>query len=193
MMIPSVLHTNWWALALRSLIATICALLTFLLPGLTLLVLVALFGIYFILNGLLTLVAAFRQSRDQPVWWGLVLEGVAGVVAGGLTLAWPDITLLALVYVVALWAIVTGFLQVGTAFRLRKHRASEGLMLLSGLLAIGFGVLLIFWPRAGALALAWWVGAYIFGFGMILGILAYRLRRRTAGHSGRSTMAQAAG
>jgi len=182
MLTPSVLHTNWWLLALRGLLAVMFGLVTFLVPGLTLFVLVSLFGGYCIVGGLLTLVAAFRRGRAQPRWWALVLEGAASVVAGVLTLVWPGLTLLGLLYVVALWATVTGLLQIGTAVRLRKHITGEWALVLSGILSVAFGVLVLFWPSAGALAVSWWVGSYLFTAGIVLAIVAFRLRRQ-AGHA----------
>lgn len=116
MFTPSILHTNWWLLALRGLLAVIFGLVTFLVPGLTLFVLVSLFGGYCIVAGILTLLAAFRRGRAQRRWWELVLEGAASIVAGVLTLVWPGLTLLGLLYVAAVWAIVTGLLQIGTAY-----------------------------------------------------------------------------
>ena len=184
---PSVLHTNWWLLALRGLAAAIIGLLTFLSPGLTLFVLVSLFGGFSIVNGLLTLVAAFRRGREQPRWWALALEGLVSIIAGVLTLAWPDLTLLGLLYVVGVWAIVSGVLQIGTAIRLRKQITGEWVLLLGGLLSMAFGVVVFLSPIAGALAISWWIGSYIFAMGIMWGVLAFRLRRHSAGHPGMSS------
>ena len=194
MMVPTVLHTNWWLLALRGLAAVILGLLTFLQPEITLFVLVALFGIYCLINGILTLVMAYRRGRGQSRWWTLALEGLASLIAGGLTLAWPGISLLGLLYVVALWAVVTGIFQIVTAIRLRKQITGEWLLFLGGLLSVLFGGIVVFWPGIGALALSWWIGAYLFAIGITLGILAYRLRKHSAGHSSASSsMTSAAG
>lgn len=196
MMIPSVLHTNWWLLALRGLAAAIFGLLTFLQPGLTLFVLVALFGAYCIVNGILTLVSAFRRGREQPRWWTLALEGVASIIAGAVAFAWPRISLLSLLLIVAIWAIVTGIFQILTAIQLRKQIKGEWILLLGGLLSIAFGALLVFWPDTGALAVSWWIGSYIFTIGIVLGVLAFRLRRHSAGRDSQSvgsSMSGAAG
>jgi len=176
-MVLSVLHANWWVLALRGLAAVLFGLLTFLLPGLTLLVLVTWFGIYCLVNGLLTLLTAFRRNRSQPRWWALALEGVASLLAGIATLAWPGITWVVLLALAALWAIVTGGLQVATAIRLRQQITGEWALIVSGLLSIIFGVLLWLAPLTGTLVLSWWLGAYAFAFGIMLSVLAFRLRR----------------
>jgi len=179
-MIQFGLSSNWWVMALRGVAAVVFGMLTFLMPGLTLLILVSLFGGYCLVNGILTLIAAFRRARDQPRWWALALEGVASLVAGGVTLFWPGLTSLALLYVVAAWAIITGLLQIGTAIRLRKQITGEWVLIASGLMSVVFGLFLVFMPLTGALVVAWWIGAYAFAFGILLAILAFRLRRRTA-------------
>lgn len=183
----SVLHANWWVLLLRGFAAVVFGLLTFLMPGLTLLVLVSLFGGYCIVNGVLTLVAAFRGGRGQPRWWALAVEGIAGLIAGIITLMWPGVTSLALLYVVAAWAIITGALQIGTGIRLRKQISNEWVLIVGGLLSIGFGILLMLVPVAGAVVVAWWVGSYAFAFGILLSVLAFRLRHQ-ATSAGSSSM-----
>jgi uncharacterized membrane protein HdeD (DUF308 family) len=183
-------------MALRGLAAAMVGLLTFLKPGLTLLMLVTIFGVYCVINGILTLVSAFRRGRERPRWWSLVLEGVFSLLAGILTLVWPGVTLVGLLFVVALWAIVTGGLQIGTAIELRKQIEGEWVMILGGLLSIVFGTVVFFRPAAGALALSWWLGAYIFTMGIVMGVLAFRLRRhaRTAdGHPSAPSVSDTAG
>lgn len=174
----SVLHTNWWVLLLRGFAAVVFGLLTFLMPGLTLLVLISLFGGYCLVNGVLTLIAAFRGGRGQPRWWALAVEGIASLLAGTITLLWPGVTSLALLYVVAAWAILTGALQIGTGIRLRKQISNEWVLIVGGLLSIGFGLLFLAMPAAGAVVVAWWVGSYAFAFGILLSVLAFRLRRQ---------------
>ena len=87
------------------------------------------------------------------------------------------LTAIALVYVVAVWAIVTGAAEVVTAVRLRRAIRREWLLGLAGLLSIAFGVLLLLAPSAGALALTLWIGAYALVFGALMIALGFRLHR----------------
>jgi uncharacterized membrane protein HdeD (DUF308 family) len=132
----------------------------------------------------LTLVAAFRRSRHQPRWWALVLEGLTSLLAGGLALAWLGITLLLVLSLIAFWAIVTGGLQMVTAVRLRKQLQGEWMLFASGLLSVLFGVLLLLAPITGVLVVSWWVGTYAFVAGIMLCVLAFRLRRAASGVPG---------
>ncbi len=167
------LATNWWALALRGLVAVLFGLLTFLLPGITLVTLVLLFGAYALVDGIFNLIAFFRVASHH---WALLLEGVIGIIAGILTFALPAITAIVLLYLIAFWAIFTGIFEIIAGIRLRKAITNEWLLLVMGVLSVLFGVLILFAPGAGALAIVLWIGAYALVFGVFLLALAFRLR-----------------
>jgi uncharacterized membrane protein HdeD (DUF308 family) len=162
---------KWWALALRGAAAILLGIAAFIWPGLTLLVLVILFGAYLLVDGVLALVAG-GMTRS----WLVLIEGVASVIVGILTLIWPGITAVVLLVLVAAWAIITGLIELYAALRLRRIIKNEWLLILGGVASVVFGVLLIVNPRAGLLALTWLVGAYALLFGVILVALAFRLR-----------------
>lgn len=170
------LHTlarNWWALALRGLLAVLFGLLTFILPGITLVTLVLLFGAYALADGIFNVIAFFRVASHQ---WALLIEGVIGIIAGIVTFALPAITAIALLYLIAFWAIFTGVFEIIAGIRLRKAMTNEWLLLVMGVLSLLFGVLILFAPGAGALAIVLWIGAYALVFGIFLLALAFRLR-----------------
>jgi len=170
------LHTlaaNWWALALRGLVAVLFGLLTFLLPGMTLAILVIIFGAYALVDGIFNVVAFFRVASHH---WALLIEGVLGIIAGVITFAWPAITAIVLLYVIAFWAIFTGIFEIVAGIRLRKVLTNEWLLLLMGVLSLLFGVVILFAPGLGALAIVLWIGAYALVFGVFLLALGFRLR-----------------
>ena len=170
------LHTlaaNWWALALRGLVAVLFGLLTLFLPGITLVTLVLLFGAYALVDGVFNVIAFFRVASHQ---WALLTEGVIGIIAGILTFAWPAITAIVLLYVIAFWAILTGVFEIVAGILLRKVITNEWLLLVMGGLSFLFGLLILFAPGAGALAIVLWIGAYALVFGVFLLALAFRLR-----------------
>ncbi len=117
------LTANWWALALRGLAAVLFGLLTFFLPGITLVTLVLLFGAYALVDGVFNVLAFFRVASHQ---WALLIEGVVGIIAGLLTFAWPAITAIALLYVIAFWAILTGIFEISPAFASAKSLPTNG-------------------------------------------------------------------
>ena len=177
------LTRNWWLLAVRGALAVLFGFVALIWPGITVLALVLLFGAYALVDGVMALYTAlFDRGRPggRGAGW-LVLEGVAGVLAGIGAVVWPGITALVLLYLIAAWALVTGVAEILTAIRLRREIEGEWLMILSGALSILFGVLAFLFPSAGALAVVWLIGAYAIAFGVVMAILAFRLRRHGAG------------
>jgi len=170
----NLLARNWWLLALRGLLALIFGLLALIWPAITLRVLVILFGAYALVDGLFRVITALKDSRKR--WGILLLEGVLGIALGILAFIWPDITALALLYLIAAWALVTGILEIMAAVWLRKELKGEWLLGLAGLASVVFGLLLVIWPGSGVLAIVWLIGAYTIVFGVLLIALAFRLR-----------------
>jgi len=169
------LARNWWVVLVRGLAGIIFGVLTFIWPELSFAALVLLFGAYAFADGVLALITALRQ-RGNDRWWLLVLHGILGMAVGVVTLLWPGITALALLYLIAAWALLTGALEIAAAIRLRKVITGEWLLVIAGIAAVALGVLLVLFPGPGALALVIWIGAYALVAGVLLVMLAFRLR-----------------
>ena len=169
------LSHNWWAVVLRGVLGLLFGIITFFAPGLSLAALVTLYGAYALVDGVFAIVSAVRR-RGTERWGMLLLEGIAGIAAGLVTLVWPGITAIALLYLIAAWSLFTGIMEVVAAVRLRKVITGEWMLGLSGVLSIGFGLLLMLFPGVGALAVVLWIGAYAIMFGALLIGLGFRLR-----------------
>jgi uncharacterized membrane protein HdeD (DUF308 family) len=184
------LARNWGFIAFRGALAVVFGVIAFVQPASAFAALVLLFGAYAFVDGVFALIALFRGGgKDRP--WGLILEAVVGIGIGILTIAQPAATALALLYYVGIWAILTGVFELVAAIRLRKEITGEFWLGLAGVLSVAFGVLLFAIPGAAALALTVWIGAYAVIFGVMLILLAFRLRRFAEGHrpTGTSTPA----
>jgi uncharacterized membrane protein HdeD (DUF308 family) len=171
-----VVARNWWALVLRGVPGVLFGLITFVAPAAALAALVLLFGAYALVDGIFNIVAALRDARGERGWWTLLLSGIAGVLAGLVAFAAPGLTALVLLYVIAVWAVVTGVLEIAAAIRLRRHVTGEWLMALNGALSVVFGALVIIAPMIGALTVVLLIGAYAFVSGLLLIALGVRLR-----------------
>ena len=169
------LARNWWTLVVRGGIAIVFGLLAMILPLATLVGLVWLFGAYAFIDGLFAIAAAVRGSAARA-WWMWLLEGIAGLVIGLVSFVWPGLTAVALVYIIAAWALLTGVLEIVAAIRLRKEITGEWWLAAGGVLSIVLGAILAVAPGAGAVALIWLLGVYAILFGVILLGLGYKLR-----------------
>src|SRR5688572_30622242 len=168
---------NWWAMALRGMVAMLFGIAAFMWPGITLWVLEPLFGAYALFNGIFTVIEAFSRDVSRERWWALLFEGVVGIAIGVVTLIiGPWVTALGLLYLIAFWAIVTGVFEAITAIRLRHEIRSEWLMALIAILSMAFGFLLVAFPALGALSVILIIGAFAFATGALMIALAFKLR-----------------
>jgi uncharacterized membrane protein HdeD (DUF308 family) len=173
----AVLAENWWAVAIRGILGILFGLVALIFPGATILSIVIVFSAYLLVDGVFAIVAAVRAARRHERWGLLTFEGIFNIVTAIIALLWPGLTVLAFVLITAAWAIVTGGLVLGAAFRLNISHGRWWLAL-SGAASVAFGILLILAPLAGAIVLTWWLGAYALVFGGALLALAFRLRSR---------------
>ena len=171
----------WWLVLLRGIVAIAFGLLAWAWPGATLITLTLFWGAYALVDGVAALWGGWQTKDGGKPMWQIVLIGVLGIAAGIITFVAPGITAIALLILIAVWAIANGVFQIAAAIRLRKEIANEWLMILSGALSIAFGVLMIANPGAGALAVLWLIGAFAVAYGVLLVILAFRLKRH--GHA----------
>lgn len=177
---PHVLARNWWALLIRGIAAIVFGILAFAWPGITIFVLVLLFGAYAFVDGIFAIVAAVRAAAAHERWWPFVIEGIVGLLIAAVTMYDLRLTALALYLTIAVWAFVTGIVEIVAAIQLRRAIAGEWLLIVAGICSILFGLLMIWHPVAAALAIVWIIAAYAILFGIIMVVLAFRLRGHTA-------------
>ena len=166
---------NWWVLLLRGIVAVLFGILAISRPGITLAILVLLFGVYVLVDGCFALFAAIGGWSHREDRWLLLLEGIVGIGAGIATLRAPGLTAVALLFFIAVWALATGVLKIVAAIRLRKEISGEVWLALSGVASVVFAFLVMLSPAAGALAMAWLIGWYALFLGAMLVILSLKL------------------
>jgi uncharacterized membrane protein HdeD (DUF308 family) len=166
-------------LVIRGILAIALGVITFVWPGITLGALVLVFAAYAFIDGVVAITGAVRAVEAHNRWGMLLIEGIVGIAAAIIAVVWPAITVLALVYVIGAWALITGAMEVAAAVRLRQYIAHEWLLAIGGIASIILGFIMILVPLAGALVVAYWLGAWAFVFGAMLLGLGFRLRRWT--------------
>jgi uncharacterized membrane protein HdeD (DUF308 family) len=173
----AVLADSWWAVGLRGVLGILFGLICLLTPGLALEVFVILFAAYMLVDGVFAIASGIKAARNGERWGLLILEGIVDLAAGTVAVLWPAITLVALIWIVAIWAIVSGALMLGAAFTLNLDHGRWWLAL-GGIASLIFGVLLVIQPLIGAVVLTMWVGAYALVFGILLLVLAFQLHSK---------------
>ena len=112
-------NENWWVLLLAGLAGIGVGVLTFLNPGATALALLFYIAIWAIAIGLLQIVAAIRLRKEIEGEFWLGLAGVASIVFGALIAARPGEGALAVLWLIATYAIVYGVILILLAFEAR--------------------------------------------------------------------------
>jgi uncharacterized membrane protein HdeD (DUF308 family) len=171
------LRDSWWMLALRGSLALLFGILAIIWPGATLLVLVAFFAAWMLIGGGASVYAATRNRHADKGWWVVLLLGLVSLAAGVIAVFNPGITILVLVVVMGVNALITGVLEIAMAIRLRQQVRREWMLALAGAASVIFGVLVLFFPVAGAFALVWIVSFYAVFTGVLLLALAFRARK----------------
>jgi len=174
------LGRNWWLVLLRGIAAIVFGLLAWAWPGVTLVTLVLFWGAYALVDGIAALVGGWKTKDHGKPMWTVVLVGIVGIAAGIFTFMQPGVTAIALLMLIAVWAIVQGVFEISAAIRLRKEIQNEWLLILGGALSIAFGVLMILNPGAGAIAVLWLIGVFAVAYGVLLVMLSFKLKRHGA-------------
>lgn len=185
----------WWSLAIRGVLAILFGIVAFFYTGQTLLALVYVFGVFAVLSGISTLVAAVRSGEAHQRWGWLAASGIVSVAAGVVAFVWPGIAALVFVYLISAWAIITGMAEIAFALALPDTLAHPWLAGFTGLLSVIFGILLAVWPRSGAITLTWLFGIYAIVYGISMIYYAYllqglRSKARSLGNLGRQMTAE---
>ena len=175
--LSEVLADNWWAVGLRGILGIVFGLICLLTPGVALGAFIILFAAYMFVDGGFAIASAWKAARSGDRWGLLIVEGLVDIAAGLIAVAWPAITMVALIWLVAIWAIVSGALMLYAAFTLNRDHGRWWLAL-GGIASLIFGVLLVIEPLIGAVVLTMWIGAYALVFGGVLLVLAFQLHSR---------------
>src|SRR5690242_2910568 len=154
-----------WALGLNGLLSIAVGVVILVWPGISLFALTILFGVYALVTGVVGLYYAFTAEAGGERGW-LVFSGLLGIAVGIVVLVWPNISALALLYVIGAYAIALGIIAVVGAFWLPIDGGDTALMILGGAVSILFGIVMFAKPGDGALVTL----ALIAAFALVNGI-----------------------
>jgi uncharacterized membrane protein HdeD (DUF308 family) len=175
-MLIETLKRHWWVPVIRGIAAVVFGVIAFVYPGLTVAVLVLLFGAWVLVDGVFRVIGAIGHRASDKEWGLDLIIGIMGIIIGLLTFHAPRITALALIIYIAAWALMIGATEIALAIKLRREIKGEWFLILMGLVSILFAITLLWNPIPGALALVWLIGSYAIVFGILGVILGFRLR-----------------
>lgn len=169
---------EWGWVAFRGVLAVLFGVLAMIWPLATIWTLALLWGAFAFLDGVSAGVTSWRLHKRGVRWWPYLIFAVVGVAAGVAAFLWPGITAMALMFVIAFWAIFGGISQIIAAIRLRHEIEGEWFLAFAGIVSVLFGLLILLRPvPQGILAIAWMVGFYAMVTGTLLIMLALKLRK----------------
>src|SRR5947208_5665915 len=175
-MLIETLKRHWWVPVIRGIAAIVFGVIAFVYPGLTIAVLVLLFGAWVLVDGIFRIVGAIGHRASDSDWGFNLIIGILGIIIGLLTFHAPGITALALVIYIAAWALMIGATEIALAIKMRREIKGEWFLILMGLASIIFAGLLLWNPLAGAAALIWIIAWYAVIMGVLAIIFGFRLR-----------------
>ena len=173
----------WWSFVVRGVVAVLFGLILILWSGLSLDLLVLTFGIFALLQGILSVIPGLSKLGGRIYF--LLIEGVIGILAGVLTflgpgigrMLWPEVATKTLLVFIILWAFLTGIAEVIGSFRLPGEIKEKWLITLSGLVCLLLGVVLLFRPGLGAVGNASVIGPFAIVFGLLWLFVGLRARK----------------
>ena len=164
----------WWQPVVAGLITLIIGGVAMAWPDITLWFVIVLFGAIMFIQGIMAIIASFVVKNENPMWVVMFLVGPVSVILGGVIMAWPDLTALVVLYIIAAWFLIMGMLMVVWGFR---HRAEEvpgrTIYMILGLMAVVFSFVAFLYPDATALSIVWLIGLFAVIFGVLMVIAGF--------------------
>jgi uncharacterized membrane protein HdeD (DUF308 family) len=167
---------SWWSLMIRGILAAIFGIVALTAPAKTLDFLIVLFGIFVLVVGLVATIGAIMHRRESDNWWLILIPGIAGIVIGVISIAMPAFTEAVIIYLIAIWALVSGIGQLYSAMKIRKDVEGEWMPILIGIVSIVLAVLLFVRPLEAAATVMWLVGLFVLVIGILWIVMGFRVR-----------------
>jgi uncharacterized membrane protein HdeD (DUF308 family) len=150
---------TWWVFVVGGIASVLFGVLAFLNPGLALFVLSMFFAASILVDGAFHAVGAL-QHREKDGWWVMLLMGLLGLLVGGYALLNPPVSMVALIYLVAIQAILLGVFLVMLGYKVRKATTREWILYAAGVLSVLFGILVIKNPLAGGISIVYVIACW---------------------------------
>jgi uncharacterized membrane protein HdeD (DUF308 family) len=156
-------------------LAVVFGVIAAIFPVATALTLVVLWGCYALIDGIVAGVMAFRPAEGSSRGL-LILTAIVGILAGLFAIFHPISSGVALAWVLGIWLLVRGVMEIISAFS-GQRETSRWLLVLGGLLWLAAGVLMVSFPGVAALSISLWIGVLAIIWGIVLVVVGFRVRK----------------
>jgi uncharacterized membrane protein HdeD (DUF308 family) len=165
----------WWLTLLRGILALALGVLLLVWPDKSAEALIMFIGAFALLIGLISTVHA--SAARFALWGASILGGLITLALGLIALFWPGITATVLVYIIATWALVFGFIEILGGLTIGAGSPAGALATGVGLISVVLAILLFVMPEVGIVAAAWLIGIYFLASGGLTVYHAVEVRR----------------
>jgi uncharacterized membrane protein HdeD (DUF308 family) len=166
---------TWWVFLIGGIASVVFGILAFMNPAAALLVLGMFFAAYVLVDGAVNVWGAISH-RDKDGWWAMLLIGIVGVGIGGYALINPPVSMMALVFLIAMLAIFMGVLLLMLGWKIREAVKGEWMLYLTGGLSVLFGLMIFVRPAEGTLSVVWLIASWAILIGALRIFFAFKVR-----------------
>jgi len=168
---------KWWLISLRGLIALVLGIIMLIMDPIAAAALLVLFiGVYALVDGIFALVVGIinRPPHRDRAW--LIAEGIIGILAGAVILVAPLLAGTLIMYFIAIWALLTGILELVFSIAQWKYIPGAWMILIGGIISVLLGGLILANLVAGVVLLVVIIAIYLVIFGLLLMLLGFSLK-----------------
>src|SRR5947199_4574822 len=170
---------SWPFVLAVGILSLLAGLITIVWPGVTILALVFVLGVFLIVAGGAEIGWSIAE-RHAPGWGIILFRGIVDLITGVVVLAWPDVTALVLALLLGIWLLLYAAMTLWYAYRHRGDRPHAGHFLAKGIAALVAAAITVVWPGITILVVALVIGFMLLFWGVVLTRFAFVLRRQPA-------------
>lgn len=166
---------------LKGIFLLVTGLVLLIFPEATLATLIFVMGIYWLIDGVSTIVNSIKRRNTHSAWgWG-IFTGVLGTIVGFVVLSRPMLSAVLttsfLMWFLGVSAMIYGFSSLITGFRLPKSTGKTS-MIWGGIFSVLFGIIIISSPYMSAITLVYAVGIIAIIGGISILIVASKMKNK---------------
>ncbi len=179
------MEDNWVWRMISGLILVVLGVLLLTYTGITILILIQLFGLFMFFFGIFEILFGVHTPKGSPHKWLFVLRGFLSLAVGFLAFLLPDITLVVAIYLIAVWAILWGMFELAAAFigleDIQLHvygHKGRWFAVVAGIFAIVLGLAIVSYPDATLDVIVLLFGFVIIAVGLFTAISGFHSRHK---------------